>query len=69
MQGILKKSSVPTAVHYPTPLNKQPAVRDLNSLVPVGDMLSDQVLSLPMHAYMTDETFNLIANTLKESLV
>ena len=65
----MQKSSVPTAIHYPTPLNKQPAVKDFNSLVPVGDMLSEQVLSLPMHAYMSEEDFNLIATTLKESLV
>ena len=69
VQSVMQKSDVPTTVHYPIPLNKQPAVKDVNAWTPVGDMLSEQVLSLPMHAYMSEEDFNLIATTLKESLV
>ena len=69
IQEMLQKSGVPTAIHYPTPLNKQPAVSDVNVSVPVGNILSDQVLSLPMHAYMTDENFELITTTLTENLL
>ncbi len=48
----LKQGGVPTAVHYPIPLNKQPAVRDEAVNLPIGDEAAEQVLSLPMHPYM-----------------
>lgn len=51
VQSRLKKAGVPTAVHYPFPLNKQPAVADIDSNLPVGDEAAEQVLSLPMHPY------------------
>ena len=52
VQDVLKAASIPTAVHYPIPLNKQPAVIDEAALLPVGDALSHQVLSLPMDPYL-----------------
>jgi UDP-2-acetamido-2-deoxy-ribo-hexuluronate aminotransferase len=55
VQERLKAQGIPTAVHYPIPLNKQPAVADANALLPVGDAVAEQVMSLPMHPYLTDE--------------
>ncbi|MNC09877.1 UDP-2-acetamido-2-deoxy-3-oxo-D-glucuronate aminotransferase [compost metagenome] len=52
VQAKLKESGIPTAVHYPIPLNKQPAVACCASLLPVGDNVAEQVLSLPMHPYL-----------------
>lgn len=46
----LQAKGIPTAVHYPIPLNKQPAVATNDSL-PVGDRVAQEVLSLPMHPY------------------
>ncbi|MDA7415492.1 DegT/DnrJ/EryC1/StrS family aminotransferase [Xenophilus arseniciresistens] len=69
VQERLQSLGVPTAVHYPIPLNKQPAVSDGNSLLPVGDALSNRVLSLPMHPYMNFEDQLFVANALKESVV
>lgn len=54
VQTALKEAGIPTAVHYPIPLNKQPAVASDVSL-PVGDLVAEEVLSLPMHPYMTQE--------------
>ncbi|MFT6155871.1 MAG: UDP-2-acetamido-2-deoxy-ribo-hexuluronate aminotransferase [Neolewinella sp.] len=48
----LSAAGVPTAVHYPIPLNKQPAVRDETVSMPVGDRMAGRVMSLPMHAYL-----------------
>lgn len=48
----LKELGIPTAVHYPIPLNKQPAVADINALLPVGDAVAQKVMSLPMHPYL-----------------
>jgi UDP-2-acetamido-2-deoxy-ribo-hexuluronate aminotransferase len=53
LQQALQIQSVPTAVHYPVPLNQQPAVRDTNSVLPVGDRLANEVLSLPMGPYLS----------------
>nr|WP_301538578.1 DegT/DnrJ/EryC1/StrS aminotransferase family protein [Halomonas sp. THAF5a] len=52
VQVRLKESGVPTAVHYPTPLNQQPAVSDTTALLREGDAAAQHVLSLPFHAYM-----------------
>ncbi|WP_281661974.1 DegT/DnrJ/EryC1/StrS family aminotransferase [Microvirgula aerodenitrificans] len=51
----LKEAGVPTAIHYPLPLNRQPAVRDDMVILPHGDRAADEVFSLPMHPYLTDE--------------
>jgi len=52
VQDRLKAVGIPTAVHYPIPLNKQPAVADGAILLPVGDEVAEQVVSLPMHPYL-----------------
>jgi len=49
----LKDSGIPTAVHYPLPLNRQPAVADSTARLPQGDRAAEYVLSLPMHPYLT----------------
>ena len=50
IQAYLNKVGVPTAVHYPTPINRQPAYAHLccSSCTPVAQLLADQVISLPM---------------------
>lgn len=53
IQEHLSEAGVPTAVHYPIPLNKQPAVADTSVQLPVGDEISQVVLSLPMHPALT----------------
>ena len=53
MQEKLKQAGIPTAVHYPIPLNKQPAVADATAQLPVGDAVAQRVMSLPMHAYLS----------------
>jgi UDP-2-acetamido-2-deoxy-ribo-hexuluronate aminotransferase len=52
VQAVIEKEGVPTAVHYPLPLNRQPAVRDIDAVLPEGDRAADEVLSLPMHPYI-----------------
>ena len=67
VQEYLKSQSIPTAVHYPIPLNKQPAVASDRAL-PVGDAIAERVISLPMHPYMTNEQQSLVVNALKDCL-
>ena len=59
LTAALSAAGVPTSVHYPTPLHRQPAYnqicrieRDLIN----ADLVSNQVFSLPIHPYMQQET-------------
>ena len=61
----LRLAGIPTSVHYPKPLNRQKAVYSKEAL-PKGEALSRQVLSLPMHAYMSDVDFERIVNAVIE---
>jgi len=65
VQKKLKTQGIPTAVHYPIPLNKQPAVADENAVLPVGDTIAERVMSLPMHPYLTLDDQEKIVNSLK----
>ena len=67
VQTALKEAGIPTAVHYPIPLSKQPAVASDVSL-PVGDLVAEEVLSLPMHPYMTQEQVQQVVAALKSAL-
>ena len=67
VQTALKEAGIPTAVHYPIPLNKQPAVASDVSL-PVGDLVAEEVLSLPMHPYMTQEQVQQVVTARKSAL-
>lgn len=53
VQARLKEAGIPTAVHYPTPLNQQPAVADKKVQLPEGDAAAKEVMSLPMSAYVS----------------
>ncbi|MDM1248683.1 DegT/DnrJ/EryC1/StrS family aminotransferase [Acinetobacter sp. R933-2] len=63
VQEKLKAQGIPTAVHYPIPLNKQPAVAN-DAVLPVGDAIAERVMSLPMHPYLTLEAQEKIVNCL-----
>ncbi|MDG2950929.1 DegT/DnrJ/EryC1/StrS family aminotransferase [Bisgaard Taxon 10/6] len=64
VQEKLKTLGIPTAVHYPIPLNKQPAVADSRINLPVGDLIAERVMSLPMHPYLTSEEQQKIVQSL-----
>lgn len=57
----LGAEGVPTAVHYPRPLPKQPALSKWDKRdCPVSDKLSTQVIALPMHHDLSDEHFRIL---------
>lgn len=64
----LAELGVPTAVHYPMPLNQQPAVADLQANLPEGDLAASEVLSLPIHPYMTSEHQSSVVAALTASV-
>lgn len=65
IQEKLKAQGIPTAVHYPIPLNKQPAVADSDIHLPIGDAIAEKVMSLPMHPYLGLQEQKVIAESLK----
>ena len=64
VQATLLKQGIPTAVHYPIPLNAQPAVADPHAQVPVGEEAAHQVLSLPIHPYLGREDQQRVVDVL-----
>uniref|UniRef100_A6VTH8 DegT/DnrJ/EryC1/StrS aminotransferase n=1 Tax=Marinomonas sp. (strain MWYL1) TaxID=400668 RepID=A6VTH8_MARMS len=65
VQKTLSEQGIPTAVHYPIPLNKQPAVADINAELPVGDEVAEEVISLPMHPYLQDIDIQQVVQAIK----
>lgn len=68
VQQTLIQAGIPTAVHYPIPLNRQPAVADPAAHLPVGDQLAKEILSLPMHPYLEESVQVSIVTALKTSV-
>ena len=55
LQQLLKSEGIPTAVHYPLPLNEQQAYRQFccADCTPISQQRARQVMSLPMSPDMT----------------
>ncbi len=68
LQAHLKAAGIPTAIHYPVPLNEQPAYQHLavGAATPVAHRAATEVLSLPMHPWLEDEVQRRIINALSE---
>jgi UDP-2-acetamido-2-deoxy-ribo-hexuluronate aminotransferase len=66
LQEQLKQVGIPTAVHYPIPLNKQPAVADPNVQLVVGDAVAQRVMSLPMHPYLDQSSIEKVVIEVKK---
>lgn len=64
LQGRLRAQGIPTVVHYPMPLNKQPAVADIACVLPVGDQAAEEVLSLPFSVNMPAQQIQRVVETL-----
>jgi UDP-2-acetamido-2-deoxy-ribo-hexuluronate aminotransferase len=50
----LKLANIPFAIHYPLPLNRQPAMQDGSVHLVHGDKAADEVFSIPMHPYLSE---------------
>ena len=62
----LNKEGVPTAVHYPRPLTKQPAFGRFEAPMAVADRLCREVFCLPIHHDLTDEHLDTVARSLEK---
>lgn len=71
LQARLKEQGIPTAVYYPKPLHQQTAYRDYpqgGGALPVSDRLAGQVLSLPMHPYMSETVQDTITTAVQAAV-
>jgi UDP-2-acetamido-2-deoxy-ribo-hexuluronate aminotransferase len=68
VQQALTRNGIPTAVHYPVPLYRQPALAQNEVNCPQSDRAADEVLSLPMHPYLSEEAQTLVTQTLVDVL-
>lgn len=67
----MQAQSVPTAVHYPLALHLQSAIADMDYKsgdFPHAERAANQVVSLPMHPYLTVDEQEQVAKAVKESL-
>ncbi|WP_276321462.1 DegT/DnrJ/EryC1/StrS family aminotransferase [Qipengyuania sediminis] len=70
LAAALQAEGIPTAVHYPVPLNDQPAYRDLarGGATPNARVLAGTVMSLPMSADLSMQDQMRIIATIKRTL-
>jgi dTDP-4-amino-4,6-dideoxygalactose transaminase len=71
VQAHLKAAGVPTAVYYPKPLHQQTAYRHFpvaGNGLPVSERLAGEVISLPMHPYLTEAVQDQIIAAFKEAV-
>lgn len=67
VQSKLQSAGIPTAVHYPVPLNEQPAYRDVSAgdPTPVSAWLAAHVMSLPMGPDLSEADQNRVVAELR----
>jgi dTDP-4-amino-4,6-dideoxygalactose transaminase len=71
LAAALKAQGIPTAIHYPVPLHRQqPYQRFPIALggAPVSERLAEEVISLPMHAYLDETTQDRIIEAARRAL-
>jgi UDP-2-acetamido-2-deoxy-ribo-hexuluronate aminotransferase len=67
----LKSRGVPTAIHYPLPLHRQTAYRTYpvaGNGLPVSERLAQEVISLPMHPYLSESDQERVIEAVKAEL-
>jgi len=67
----LKAQGIPTAIYYPKPLHRLEAYRQypvVDNGIPVTDQLADEVISLPMHAYLDEPTLDRVIEAVRSVL-
>lgn len=69
VQKELAEAGIPTAVHYPIPLNKQLAVADSSVRLPIGDEVAKQVMSLPMSPNLSEADARRVTGALSGALM
>jgi UDP-2-acetamido-2-deoxy-ribo-hexuluronate aminotransferase len=64
----LNAAGIPTAVHYPVPLTRQPALAGHHAPVPNSDAAAGRVISLPMSPWLTEQDQDTVVERIRASL-
>ncbi len=68
LQDALKRHGIPTAIHYPAPLHKQPAYAiHAGQAMPVSESVATQVISLPIYPDLPAQIQQQIADAVLAS--
>jgi len=66
LRSHLEDSGIPTMIHYPYPLHRQKAFAEFQpDRCPNADILCSRVLSLPMHAFLSDVEVNRVIDAVR----
>jgi len=71
LAAALKAQGIPTAIYYPKPLHRLEAYRRfpvVDNGIPVTDQLAEEVISLPMHAYLDPPTQDRVIEAVRAAL-
>jgi dTDP-4-amino-4,6-dideoxygalactose transaminase len=66
-----REAGVPTAIHYASTLKALPAYQRFPAApggLPQAEWLAKHVISLPMHAYLVDETQDLVISAVRGAI-
>jgi dTDP-4-amino-4,6-dideoxygalactose transaminase len=67
LRAHLDELGIPTMIHYPYPLHRQNAFAEFQpARCPNADLLCARVLSLPMHAFLTDVEVDRVIDGMRE---
>ncbi len=65
LQSYLKEHGIETLIHYPIPIHKQEAYRELNGFTyPIAEKYAAEVLSLPISPVLTEEAVKYLVDTI-----
>jgi dTDP-4-amino-4,6-dideoxygalactose transaminase len=71
LAAALKADGIPTAIYYPKPLHRQVAYKNFPASetgLATSDRLADEVISLPMHAYLEEPVQDRITQAVRRAL-
>ena len=67
LQNYLNEKNIASAVHYPTPIHLQPASEKFGYKLgdfPVAEKQSNEILTIPIHHYLSENDINRIITTI-----
>lgn len=72
LAAALKEKGIPTAVYYPKCIHEQPVFAHLGcsyGSMPESEKASKEVISLPMHPWLSEKDQDTVINAVKETLL
>jgi len=67
IMDVLKKNGIQVGIHYPIPLNLQPAFDFLEKeRFPIAEKIAEKIISLPMHPFLEKKEIEFVSKILNE---